>query len=143
MTSLATGDWQLVGSTSNADFYAIDREVLAVVPRDNTGDDESTARESLAFQNGYWRGLGHRGAAVIFMDPVLEQTGGARAVYANETADSLSTCFALVGETPFGHAAASVFEGLARPGIPTRVFHALAEAVPWIEGMNKARGGRV
>ena len=40
-------------------------------------------------------------------------------------------------------ATASVFTGLAKPGIETRIFRSLDEALPWIEEMNKARGGPI
>ena len=66
---------------------------------------------------------------------------GARAVYANETSQTLTTCYALVGETFFGHATAAVFTGLARPGIPTQVFRSIEDALPWVAEMNAARGG--
>jgi len=136
-------DWTKLGGTSNADMYLVDPELLAIVPHHDSKDDQATARESLAFQDQHWRKAGRRGAVVVFMDPVLDQDGGARGVYANETHASLSTCFALVGETFFGHATAVVFEGLARPGIPTQVFRSLDDARPWIKEMNQIRGGRV
>lgn len=136
-------DWKHLGASSNADFYEVEPEILAVVPHPNTRDDESTARESVAFQEKHWRARGHRGAVVVYMDPVVEQDSGARSVYANETATLPSTCFALVGETFFGHAAAAVFTGLARPGLPTQVFRSLEDARGWIAEMNRTRGGRL
>jgi hypothetical protein len=137
------GSWKHVGSTSNAEFYLVEPTLLAIVPHDNTSDDARTARESLTFQDRYWRSVGHRGAVVCFMDPVLSQDAGARAVYANETAHSLSTCFALVSETMFAHAQAAVFTGLSRPGIPTQVFRSLEDARGFIAEMNESRGGAV
>ena len=132
--------WAHVGSSDNAEFYVFDPHVLAVVPHDNCTDDARTARQSLAFQTKHWESVGHRGAAVVFMDPILVQEGGARDVYSDETRAILTTCFALVGETFFGRAAAAVFTGLARPGIPTMMFRTLEDARPWIAEMNKARG---
>ena len=134
-------DWTHVGSSSNAEFYVIEPDILAVVPNVDTHDDEGSARESLAFQTKHWQSVGHRGAAVIFMDRVLAQDSGARAVYADETATMLTTCFALVGATFFGYATATPFEGLTKPGIPTQIFRSLDDARPWIAEMNKTRGG--
>jgi len=134
-------EWQHVGSSSNAEFYVIEPQILAVVPNVDIHDGEGSARESLAFQTKHWKSVGHRGAAVIFMDRVLSQDAGARAVYENETAAMLTTCFALVGATFFGYATATPFEGLTRPGIPTQIFRSLEDARPWIAEMNKARGG--
>lgn len=132
--------WQHVGSTDNAEFYVVDPHLLAVVPHDNCTDDARTARQSLAFQTAHWKKAGHRGATAIFMDPVLVQESGARDVYTDETHSILTTCFALVGETFFGRAAAAVFTGLAKPGIPTMMFRTLEDARPWIAEMNRARG---
>lgn len=143
MTRPSTENWRHVGSSTNAEFYVIDDELLAVVPHENCNDDAKTARESIAFQTAHWKSVGHRGAAVVFMDRVLNQDSGARAVYTNETRDILTTCFALVGETFFGRVTASVYEGLARPGIPTEVFRSLDDAQPWIAQMNRTRGGRI
>ena len=133
--------WHLLGKTSNADFYEVEPDLVAVVPFENSKDDEGTARESLAFQDAHWRAVGRRGAAVIFMDPVLEQDGGARAVYANETQNALTTCYALVGETIYAYATSTVFTGLARPAVPTQVFRSFADARPFIAQMNRERGG--
>jgi hypothetical protein len=142
MTTLPKPDWKHLGSTSNAEFYEAAPDLVVIVPHENTKDDEKTARESIAFQDAHWRAVGSRGAAVVVMDRVLDQDSGARAVYANETHDTLTTCYALIGESFFAVATASVFTGLARPGIPTNVFRSLAEAEPWIAEMNRTRGGR-
>jgi hypothetical protein len=141
MSKLPVAGWTLLGASSNAEFYAITDDIIGVVPAEQCTDDQGSARESLAFQEAHWRAVGHRGAAVVFMDRVLVQDGGARAVYQDESHGILSTCFALVGETFFGKVTASVFTGLTKPSIPTRVFRSLAEAEPWIIEMNRARGG--
>ena len=49
----------------------IRENVLGVVPFPDTVDDQGTARESIGFQERYWRSAGHGGAVVVFMD-----TGG-------------------------------------------------------------------
>jgi hypothetical protein len=143
MSKIPAAEWAYLGASSNAEFYAIASDVVGVVPHDRCTDDQKTARESLAFQDGHWRRVGHRGAAVIFMDRILAQDGGARAVYQDESHGILTTCFALVGETFFGKVTASVFTGLTKPGIPTSVFRSLHEAEPWIAEMNRAHGGPI
>ncbi|AKU93791.1 hypothetical protein AKJ09_00455 [Labilithrix luteola] len=135
--------WQHLGSSSNAEFYLVETEILAVVPYERCEDNEKTARESLAFQTAHWRSVGHRGAAIIFMDRVLVQDGGARTVYEEESHGLLTTCFALVGETFFGRVTASVYTGLKKPAIPTQVFRSLEDALPWIRETNRVRGGRI
>lgn len=133
--------WRHLGKTSNADFYEIEPDVLAIVPFVDSRDDETSARESIAFQDRHWRAAGRRGAVVVFMDNVIEQDAGARGVYADETTQTLTTCYALVGETFFGRAAGAVFTGLTRPSPPTQVFRSLADARSWIAEENRARTG--
>lgn len=133
--------WPALEPTDNADWYQVREDVIAIVPHENARDNQETARESIAIQQRHWRSAGRRGAVVVFMDNLLDQDSGARAVYMNESDPSCTTCYALVGETLFAQAVASVFTGLARPQVPTRMFRTLDEAMPWIEEMNRTRGG--
>jgi hypothetical protein len=66
------------------------------------------------------------------MDPVLEQDAGARTVYRDLPDPAFQVCFALVGSSAFGRAVGSVFLGLSRPRVPTRMFGSFEEAVAWI-----------
>jgi hypothetical protein len=141
MSELPVHEWPRLGKTSNADFYEVATDLIAVVPHEQCTDNETTARESLAFQTAHWQQVGHRGGVVIFMDRVLVQDGGARAVYQDEARGIMTTCFALVGETFFGKVTASVFTGLTPPGRPTQVFRSLEDARGWIDEMNRAHGG--
>jgi hypothetical protein len=133
--------WKRLGATSNAEFFEVEPDILAIVPIGAATDDQKTARESIAFQERHWRDVGRRGAAVVFMDNVVQQDAAARAVYAEEVDTHPSTCFALVGETFYGYATSQVFTGLRPPGRPTNVFRSLADAMPWIREMNKQSGG--
>lgn len=135
--------WKHLGSSTNAEFYLVEPEVLAIVPHERCEDNEKTARESFAFQTAHWRSVGHRGAAIVFMDRVLLQDGGARTVYEEESHGMLTTCFAIVGETFFGRVTASVYTGLKKPAIPTQVFRNVEDALPWIYENNRVRGGRI
>lgn len=141
MKSLVSPDWTRIGSTSNADFYEMRPDVLVIVPHTDAIDDATTARESLALQKQHWTKVGRRGAVIIWMDPVMEQDSGARGVYASETNGVPTTCYAIVGESFFAMATASVFAGLAKPGIETKIFRSLEEALPWVEDMNRRAGG--
>jgi hypothetical protein len=131
--------WRHLGKTSNADFYEVTPQLLAIVPFRDSRDTADTARESIAFQDTHWRAAGRRGAVAVFMDNVIEQDASARGVYADETRGTLTTCYALIGETFFGHAAGAVFTGLTRPGPPTQVFRSLAEARSWVDEQNRVR----
>jgi hypothetical protein len=135
--------WKELGTTSNATFYLIRESVLGIVPFPDSIDDEGTARESIGFQERYWGSVGHGGAVVVFMDTVVEQDVGARAVYTDEVGASPTTCYALVGESFYGFATSQVFTGLAKPGRPTNVFRSLADAQSWIDEQNGQAGGRI
>jgi hypothetical protein len=139
-TAVPAPDWKHLGSTSNAEFYEIEPKLMAIVPHPNCTDSEASARESVTFQDRHWKAVGHRGAIACFMDNIVVQDGGARAVYVNETQNTLTTCYALVGETFFGKMVSAVFTGLAQPTVPTQIFPSLDAARSWIDQMNKERG---
>jgi len=123
--------WPVLGRTDNATFVLADPGVVVVVPDEGCTDDESTARQSIAFQHAHWRAQGRRGAAIVLMDRVGHQTKAARRVYQTEADATLLHRFALVSSSVFGYAVASVFMGLARPAVPTRMFGSLARALRW------------
>jgi len=125
--------WKLVSTSSNAKFFEAGAELLIVIPDNDISETGDTARENLQHQAAHWQRKGHGGAVLIFMDPVLEQDADARAVYANESANIGSKCFALVSESLFAMAASSVYAGLARPGPPTEIFRRYEDALPWID----------
>lgn len=126
------GAWTKIGSTANAEFYEIEPQILAVVPVEGCVDNEETARESVRTQLAHLRARGRRAGAVVFMDRILEQDAGARAVYRDMPDPAFQACFALVGGTAFGRAVGSVFIGLSPPRVPTRMFADLEEAKAWI-----------
>jgi hypothetical protein len=130
MTIDTTG-WTAIGRSANADFYELEEGLLAVVPFDGTTDDAGTARQSVQIQHDYLRARGGRAGVVVFMDRVIEQDASARAVYRNAPDPAFITCYALVGGTAFGRAVGSIFIGISRPKVPTRMFGTLDEARAW------------
>lgn len=132
MTTIDTTGWTKVGTSSNADFYEVEPHILAVVPFEGTDDTAATATESVTIQLDYLRTRGVRAGVMVFMDPVAEQDAGARAVYRDLPDPTFQACFALVGSTMFGRAVGSVFLGLSRPKVPTKMFGTIGEAVDWI-----------
>jgi hypothetical protein len=127
-----TDGWRPIGRSANADFYEVEPHVLAVVPFDGCTDDEETARQSIETQLNHLREHRTRAGVVVFMDPVAEQTAGARTVYRDLPDPAFHVCFALVGGTGFGRAVASFFIGLSPPKVPTRMFASFDEAIEWI-----------
>jgi len=126
--------WRPIGRSSNAEFFEVEPHVLAVVPFDGAVDDEKSARESVEIQLAHLRD-GDRAGVLVFMDRVIEQSAAARAVYRDAPDPTRQVCFALVGGTIFGRAVGSVFLGLSRPRVPTRMFATSGEAIAWIREM--------
>lgn len=133
--------WPVLGRTGNATFHLAAPRIIVVVPDEGCTDDEVTARESIGFQQAHWNSQRTTGAAVVLMDRVVHQTRDARRVYQEEVDTALITGFGLVSSSEFGRALASVFMGLARPAIPTRMFDGLAPALRWAESRNGASAG--
>lgn len=134
-----TSNWEKVGATDNAEFFAVEPGVLAVVPHEGCVDDEDTARQSVEFQHAYWRDQGRAGSALIFMDRVRDSASGARRVYGELPDPALIRGFALIGGTVFGRAVASVFIGLSRPAAPTKMFGDVERARIWLRQQIEAK----
>lgn len=132
--------WKHIGSSSNAEFYEIEPQLLVVVPHDGSTDDARTAGESVALQLAYLRPKSTRAGVLVLMDRIAAQDAGARAVYRDAPDPAFQACFALVGGTPFGRAVASVFVGLSPPRVPTRFFPTLSEAAAWARSKTRTSG---
>jgi hypothetical protein len=102
-----------------------------VVPFDGSTDDAHTAQQSVQIQLDYLRPQGRRAAIIVFMDRIMEQTASARVVYRDAPDPAFIACYALVGGTAFGRAVGSIFIGISRPKVPTRLFATLDEALAW------------
>lgn len=134
--------WPRLGRTDNATIYAAHRRVLVVAPDDGSTDDESTALQSLDFQRSYWSREQTTGTTIILMDLVGHQTKGARHIYQTKVDTERTNGFALVTRSLFGRAVASVYMGLARPPVLTRMFAELAAALAWAHDRNDEVDGR-
>jgi len=130
--------WPVLGRTDNATFHAASSRVIVVVPDAGCTDDENTARQSVQFQRDHWRAHETSGTAIILMDQVSHQTREARRVYQSNTEVDTRTIngFALISSSVFGRAVASVFMGLARPPVPTRMFADVPGALEWANAIN-------
>ncbi len=126
-------NWPTLGRTGNAAFHLADPRIIVVAPHEGCTDDEATARESVGLQHEHWKAQASSGAAIVLMDRVAHQTKGARRVYQTEVDPKLITGFGLVSSSVFGRAVASVFMGLARPLVPTRMFATLPLALQWAQ----------
>ena len=130
--SVDVSGWTRIGKSSNADFFEIEPQILAVVPVPDCVDTKETAADSVRIQLEHLKSKGNRAGVIVFMDSVVEQTSGARGVYRDAPDSAFQVCYALVGGTPFGRAVGSVFLGLSPPKVPTKMFPTLEDAVAWI-----------
>ena len=126
-----TTGWTPIGKSDNADFYEVEEGLLAIVPFEGSSDDEKTAKQSVQIQHEYLRPRGRRAGVIVFMDPLVEQHASARIVYRDGPDPAFVTCYALVGGTVFGRAVGSIFIGLSRPRVPTKLFGSLDDARAW------------
>lgn len=131
--------WTFVARSATCDHYSADEDLLYIIPDQDSRQTAEIARASLAVQAEHWRKVGRGGAVIIFMDPILEQSAEAREVYVRESAHTDTVCYALIGESFFAMASASVYAGLAKPAVPTEIFRSVADAMPWVMEMLKRR----
>lgn len=134
-----TRGWTPIGRSSNAAFYEVEPQLLAVVPYDGASDDEASATESVRIQLDHLRARATRAAVLVYVDGIVAQTAGARTVYRELPDPAYQVCFALIGGTPFGRAIASLFVGLRPPRVPTRFFATEGEAIAWTRSMTTPR----
>ena len=137
--SIDTTGWRTIGKSDNADFYEIEDGLLAIVPFEGCSDDANTAQQSVQIQHDYLKPRGRRAGVIVFMDPLVEQHASARTVYRDAPDPAFITCYALVGGTAFGRAVGSIFLGLAKPRVPTKLFATLSDALAWARGQ-RTRG---
>jgi hypothetical protein len=126
-----TSRWTPIGRSSNADFFEVEPNLLAVVPFDGCDDTELTARESVRIQLEHLRTKRQRAGGLVFMDRVANQNTAARGVYRDAPDPAFQVCFALIGGTVFGRAVGSIFIGLHPPRVPTKLFASEEEATAW------------
>ena len=128
---IPTDRWNRFAESVNASFYEVEPGVLAVVPVEGSTDDGATAKASIDLQLAHLRTTKRRAGVLVFMDGVARQTTEARTVYREAPDPTLHACFALVGGTAFGRAIGSIFLGLSKPPVPTRMFATMEDALAW------------
>ena len=127
--------WTLIGETRNATNYAVEANVMAVVPHPGSHDTGSTARENILAQAAHLRPQGG-GVVVIFFDNLTSQDKDARRVYQAESDPAWMRGTALIGGSMMSRAIGSFFLGLSRPHTPLRMFESFDEALAWARELN-------
>ena len=127
--------WTLIGETANSRNYAVEPNVLAVVPHPGSHDTGATARENIVSQRAYLRPLGG-GVVMIFFDNLAGQDKDARRVYQVESDPSWMRGTALIGGSMLSRAIGAFFLGLSRPQSPLRMFGSFDDALTWAHQLN-------
>jgi hypothetical protein len=127
--------WNLIGQTRNARNYAVEPNVLAVVPHPGSHDTGETARENILAQAAHLRPQGG-GVVIIFFDNLASQDKDARRVYQAESDPDWMRGTALTGGSMMSRAIGSFFLGLSRPRTPLRMFASFDEALAWARELN-------
>ncbi|MGE5183909.1 MAG: hypothetical protein ACM31C_17685 [Acidobacteriota bacterium] len=127
--------WTLIGETLNSKNYAVEPNVLAVVPHPGAHDTGETAHANIVSQAAYLRPLGG-GVVVIFFDNLASQDKDARRVYQAESNPDWMRGTALIGGSMLSRAIGSFFLGLSRPRTPVRMFGSFDDALAWSRELN-------
>lgn len=127
--------WTLIGETPNSKNYAVEPNVLAVVPHPGSHDTGATARENILAQAAHLQPLGG-GVVMIFFDNLASQDKDARRVYQAESDPGWMRGTALIGGSMMSRAIGSFFLGLSRPRTPLRMFGSFDDALAWARELN-------
>lgn len=131
-------DWSRypsVGSASNTDYFAVDPDILLVVPHPGMVDTPELARANVEFQNAYARALGRPCSTLVVMTHLLSQDAETRRIYGAMTANGLYFASALVVQNALSRALGSFFIGLSKPPIPIKLFDGVENAIAWLRSV--------
>ncbi len=130
--------WTFIGETSNSKCYVGDPDIMLAVPHQGTRDTETTARENVAFQIGYFRDRGLCGIVLIMADRIQSLDKEARRVYQEEIGLPYVRAAGMIGVSLLARAIGSFLIGLSRPRIPFKLFGSMESATAWAREMNRA-----
>ncbi|MCO4763462.1 MAG: hypothetical protein KC502_18235 [Myxococcales bacterium] len=131
MPSIIAESWSAVGRTSNTAYFAVDPDILVIIPDAGLKDNGDSARENAEFQKAYAKSLPNQCAVVVQMGGLLSQDGEARRVYRDLMDSGHFYGAALVATNAISKAIASFFLGLTRPKVPLKVFGSFEAAIDW------------
>ena len=128
--------WKSIGRTSNTSYYWAGDGMLIVLPDTGLKDDETSARENVAFQTAQARSVDRPVGLVVYLGALLGQDPAARRIYA-ELDPTLFLGSALVVSSPLARAIGSFFLGLSRPRFPARLVENIDDGLRWLATLRK------
>jgi len=127
--------YQSVGTDGNSDYYAVDPDILLIIPKPGMIDTPETARAAVDFQNAYARKLGKKCSTLIIFANMLSQDAESRRIYAENAGNGLYYGNALVVSNPLSRALGSFFIGLSKPKTPLKLFDTVERGVEWLQSI--------
>ena len=124
--------YQSVGTDGNSDYYAVDPDILLIIPKPGMIDTPETARTAVDFQNTYARKLGKKCSTLIIFTNLLSQDAETRRIYTENAGNGLYYANALVVSNPLSRALGSFFIGLSKPQTPLKLFDTVERGVEWL-----------
>ena len=125
--------WTPLGETHNTRYYLAAPDIAIIIPETGLKDDGASARVNIDFQTKWATSHSARCAVVVYMSNMLSQDSEARRIYAEGMDPRVFYAAALVVTSPISRAIGSFFIGLTKPGVPTRIFGTIPDAVAWCE----------
>ncbi len=127
--------YEHIGNVAGSDYYAVDPDIILIVPQNSMVDTPETAQASADFQNAYAQKLGKKCGIVVIMSNLLSQDAETRRIYREVGENGHFFGVALVVDSPLSRALASFFIGLHKPKIPIKLFDKFERSVEWIRSV--------
>jgi hypothetical protein len=125
--------YQYIGTVENqAEYYAVDPDIMLIVPKEGMVDTPQLARASADYQSAYARKVGRKCATVVIMSNILSQDAETRRVYRELAENGLFFGAALVVDNALSRALAGFFIGLSKPRIPMKLFDTVEKSIEWL-----------
>ncbi len=132
--------YQHIGVVGDSDYYAVDPDIMLVVPKTSMVDTPQTARANADFIDAYARKLGRKCGTVVVMSNLLSQDAEARRIYRDLAENGLYFGAALVVDSLLSRALGSFFMGLSKPKIPMKLFDSVERSIEWIRSVRPKPG---
>jgi hypothetical protein len=130
--------YQLIGSAETGDFYAVDPDIILIIPKTGLVDTRQAAQVSADFLSAYARKLGKKCATIVVMTSVSSQDADARRTYGELIEQGLFFGVAIVVDSPLSRAIGNFVIGFTRSLVPTKLFDKAESAIEWLRTLRPA-----
>ena len=127
--------YQSVGTDGNSDYYAVDPDILLVLPKPGMIDTPATAKIAVDFQNIYARKVGKKCSTLIVFTNLNSQDAETRRIYSENAGNGLFFGNALVVTNSLSRALGSFFIGLSKPPTPLKLFDTVEKGIEWLRSV--------